>query len=102
MLRIGFRETLGLLILATVAVWAYQGVSYFRDGSISLLFLSTGLLLTGMLTIWPFFNGKRLANGRVESAHMCVDCKSPVWPTEHAIGFCLRCGSTKPSVPASA
>lgn len=102
MARMGFRESLLLLIVLTVAAWGIPVFELFYYGTASMLAVATALLLTTMLVIWPFLTGKRLQNGRLERAMMCVECKSLSWPAEKAMAFCMRCGSTKAAVPASA
>jgi len=102
MKRLGFRESLGLLIAVTIAAWGIPVFEWFYYGSVSMVSLATASMLTVMLAVWPFLTGKRLQNGHVESAMMCVECKSLAWPAEQAMGFCLRCGSTKKAVPAGA
>ena len=96
----GFRESLLLLIVLTVAAWGIPVFEMAYYGSVSLLSVATALLLTAMLAVWPFLTGKRVSNGRVERAMMCVECKSLSWPAEKAMTFCMRCGSTKAAVPA--
>lgn len=104
--RLGFRESLALLITLTCAAWCIPLFEFLYYGTPSLLSLATALMLTAMLTVWPFLTGKRVAKGadgvHVEKAMMCVECKSLAWPAEQAMGFCLRCGSTKKAVPAGA
>ena len=102
MKRLGFRESLGLLIVVTVAAWGIPVFEVFYYGSVSLVSVATASMLTLMLAIWPFLTGKRVQNGHIEHALQCVECKSLTWPTETALGFCMRCGSTKKAVPASA
>lgn len=102
MKRMGFRESLGLLIVITVAAWGIPLFEVLYYGSASLLAVGTALLFTVLLAVWPFLTGKRLQDGQLVRALQCVECKSYVWPTEQAIGFCLRCGSTKQAVRASA
>lgn len=102
MKRLGFRESLGLLIVVTVAAWGIPVFEVLYYGSVSMLSLATAGMLTLMLAVWPFLTGKRLQDGHLESALMCVECKSFVWPAEQAMGFCLRCGSTRKAIPASA
>lgn len=102
MRRMGFRESLGLLIVVTLAAWGIPVFELLYYGSVSLVSMATALLLTLLLAIWPMMTGRRMHEGRLESALQCVECKSFVWPTEQAIGFCLRCGSTKKAVRASA
>jgi hypothetical protein len=102
----GFRESFALLIVLTVASWGIPVFELFYYGSASILSMATALVLTLMLGVWPFLTGKRVtkAGGAVqlERAMMCVDCKSLSWPAEQAMGFCIRCGSTKKAVPAGA
>ena len=100
--RMGFRESLGLLIVVTVASWGIPVFELLYYGSVSLVSLATALMLTTMLAVWPFLTGKRLQNGHLEHALQCVECKSLVWPAEQAMGFCLRCGSTKAPTPVAA
>lgn len=100
--RMGFRESLLLLIVLTAAAWGIPVFEMAYYGSVSLLSMATALMLTAMLAVWPFLTGKRMQNGRLERASMCVECKSLSWPAEQAMGFCLRCGSTKAAVPAGA
>ncbi|MEA3137687.1 MAG: hypothetical protein QOC71_1968, partial [Thermoplasmata archaeon] len=75
-------------------------------GSASILSMATALMLTAMLAVWPFLTGKRVtktAGGvQMERAMMCVECKSLSWGAEQAMGFCMRCGSTKKAMPAGA
>lgn len=102
MRTIGYRESLGLLIVVTVAAWGIPVFELLYYGSVSLLSMATALVLTLMLAVWPFMTGKRVHDGRVERASLqCRECKSFVWPTEQTLGFCLRCGSTKPAVRAA-
>lgn len=100
--RIGFRESFALLIVLTVAAWGIPAFELAYYGDASILSMVTALMLTAMLGVWPFLTGKRVQNGHVERAMMCVDCKSLSWPAEQALGFCIRCGSTKKAVPAGA
>lgn len=100
--RMGFRESLALLIILTVASWGIPVFELYYYGSVSLLSMATALMLTTMLAIWPFLTGKRVSHGHIERAMMCVECKSLSWPAEQAMGFCMRCGSTKKAVPAGA
>lgn len=101
MKRLGFRESLGLLIVVTVAAWGIPVFEMAYYGSVSLVSLVTAAVLTVMLAVWPFLTGKRVQGGHIERALQCVECKSLTWPTEEALGFCMRCGSTKKAVPAS-
>ena len=101
MKRLGFRESLGLLIVVTVAAWGIPVFEVFYYGSVSLVSVATASMLTLMLAVWPFLTGKRVQNGHIEHALQCRECKSFVWPTEQTLGFCLRCGSTKKAVAAS-
>ena len=101
MKRLGSRESLGLLIVVTVAAWGIPVFEWAYYGSVSVVSLATASMLTLMLAVWPFMTGKRLQNGHVEHALQCVECKSITWPTEQALGFCMRCGSTKKAMPAS-
>jgi hypothetical protein len=98
----GFRESLALLIVLTVASWGIPVFELYYYGSVSMLSMATALMLTTMLAIWPFLTGKRVAKGHIERAMMCVECKSLSWPAEQAMGFCMRCGTTKKAVPAGA
>ena len=102
--RMGFRESLALLIVLTVASWGIPVFEALYYGSVSLLSMATALMLTTMLAVWPFLTGKRVTKTghgvHVEKAMMCVECKSLSWPAEQAMGFCMRCGSTKKAVPA--
>jgi hypothetical protein len=98
----GFRESLGLLIIVTVGAWGIPVLELLYYGAASLLGVLTALCLTAMLAVWPFLTGKRLQHGHFERAMMCVECRSLSWPAEKAIKFCLRCGSTKAAVPAGA
>jgi hypothetical protein len=100
--RLGFRESLGLLIVVTIAAWGIPVFEVLYYGSASLVAIATAGMLTLMLAVWPFLTGKRVQKGHIERALQCVECKSLTWPTETAMGFCMRCGSTKPPVPASA
>lgn len=100
--RMGFRESFALLIVLTVASWGIPTFELLYYGSASILSMATALMLTLMLGVWPFLTGKRVQNGHLERAMMCVDCKSLSWPAEQAMGFCIRCGSTKKAVPAGA
>ena len=104
--RMGFRESLALLIVLTAASWGIPVFELYYYGSVSLLSMATALMLTAMLAVWPFLTGKRVTKTpsgvHVERAMMCVECKSLSWPAEQAMGFCLRCGSTKKAVPAGA
>lgn len=101
MKRLGSRESLGLLIVVTVAAWGIPVFELFYYGSVSLVSLATASMLTILLGLWPFLSGKRLHEGQLQRALMCVECRAFTWPTEQAIGFCLRCGSTKKAIPAS-
>jgi hypothetical protein len=101
MARMGFRESLGLLIVVTVAAWGIPAFEMFYYGSVSVASVATALVLTAMLAVWPFMTGKRLQNGQLERAVQCVECKSLVWPAEQAMKFCMRCGSTKAPMPVS-
>lgn len=101
MKRLGFRESLGLLIAVTLAGWGIPLFEFVYYGSVSLVSVVTASMLTLMLALWPFLTGRRVQHGRVETAMMCVECRSFVWPTEQALGFCLRCGSTKKAVAAN-
>ena len=101
MKRLGSRESLGLLIVVTLAAWGIPVFELFYYGTVSLVSLATASMLTILLGLWPFLTGKRMHEGRIENARMCVECKSFVWPTEEALGFCLRCGSTRKFVPAA-
>jgi hypothetical protein len=102
----GFRESLALLIVLTVASWGIPVFELAYYGSVSALSMVTALMLTTMLAVWPFMTGKRVTKTtggvHVERAMMCVECKSLCWPAEQAMGFCLRCGSAKKAVPAGA
>ncbi len=100
--RIGFRESFALLIVLTVAAWGIPAFELAYYGSPSILSLVTALMLTAMLGVWPFLTGKRVQHGHLERAMICVDCNSLSWPAEQAMGFCIRCGSTKKVVPAGA
>lgn len=100
--RLGFRESFALLIVLTVASWGIPVFELFYYGNASMLSMVTALMLTAMLGVWPFLTGKRLQNGHLEKAMMCVECKSLSWPAEQAMSFCMRCGSTKKAVPAGA
>lgn len=102
MARMGFRESLALLIVLTVAAWGIPVFEMAYYGSVSVLSMATALMLTAMLAVWPFLTGKRVTKGGIERAMMCVECKSLSWPAEQALGFCMRCGSTKPAVRAGA
>lgn len=102
MSRFGFRESFALLIVLTVASWGIPAFELAYYGNASILSMATALMLTLMLGVWPFMTGKRVQNGQIERAKMCVDCKSLSWPAEQAMGFCIRCGSTKTPAPASA
>ena len=102
MSRFGFRESFALLIVLTVAAWGIPTFELLYYGNASILSMATALMLTLMLGVWPFLTGKRVQNGRVERAMMRVDCKSLSWPAEQAMGFCIRCGSTKKATPAGA
>lgn len=98
----GFRESFALLIVLTVAAWGIPAFELFYYGNASILSMATALMLTTMLGVWPFLTGKRVQNGQIERAMMCVECKSLSWPAEQAMTFCMRCGSTKKAVPAGA
>ncbi len=100
--RMGFRESLALLIVLTVAAWGIPVFELAYYGSVSALSMVTALMLTAMLSVWPFLTGKRVTKQGLERAMMCVECKSLSWPAEQAMGFCLRCGSAKKAVPAGA
>jgi hypothetical protein len=83
----------------TIASWGVPAFELASYGSVSMLSLITAVMLTVMLGVWPFLTGRRLTQGRIEHAMMCVECRSLAWPAEQALGFCLRCGSTKKAVP---
>ena len=95
------RQSLGLLIVVTVAAWTIPMFEVYYYGAMSVMSVVTALMLTGMLMVWPFVTGRRLHDGRLESAMMCVECRSLTWPTEEALGFCLRCGSMRKAIPAA-
>src|SRR5688500_20286997 len=80
--RMGFRESFALLIVLTVASWGIPTFELFYYGDASVLSMATALMLTAMLGVWPFLTGKRVQNGRLERAMMCVECKSLSWPAE--------------------
>ena len=94
------RQSLALLIVVTVGAWGIPVFEVFYYGAMSVVSIVTAGMLTTMLIVWPFLTGRRLHDGKLESAMMCVECHSMAWPTEEALGFCLRCGSTRKAVPA--
>jgi hypothetical protein len=89
-----------LAVLAAVS-WGIPVLEYVAYGALSLMSLATAFMLTAMLIAWPWLNGRRVAHGHVERARMCLECRSLAWPAEQTLGFCLRCGSTRPPVTVS-
>lgn len=89
------------LVLVTAVAWSIPMWEVSQHGTVSVVSLVTAFMLTGMLVLFPFLNGRRVESGRVERALTCRDCMAVSWPKERAFGFCLHCGSMRPPVPSS-
>lgn len=87
---------LAVLAAAACAVVAWE---WMHGQAISLVSALTAAMLLAMLVLWPFLFGARVVHGHMEHARRCVECHALRWPGEEALGFCLRCGSTRRPVP---
>lgn len=99
---IGRRDAFAILLVLTIAAWGVLGFQLVTPGVASAPVLGLALSLTLLLGSWPLLHGKRLQAGHVERALACAVCNTLVWPAERALGFCVRCGTTKPAVAAVA
>lgn len=94
------RWALPLLMALTVATWGLVLWEWGDARTLSVMPLVTACMFTAMALLWPFLAGARFQHGHVRRALQCVECRTLFWPTEEALGFCLRCGSTRRPVAA--
>lgn len=99
---VNVRDAFGFLLALALASWGVPVFELVTLGAASALSLALAVGLTVLLGSWPFVYGKRLRGGHVERALACSVCNTLVWPAEGALGFCVRCGTTKPAIAAPA
>lgn len=101
MSAVSVRDAFAFLLALTLASWGVPMFELVTLGAASASALATAVGLTLILGCWPYLYGKRLRGGQVERALACSVCNTLVWPAE-VLGFCARCGTTKPAIAARA